>query len=820
MAGGVQAAVAVHIIGETPLSSEPAKIELPKAKLELTPPEDAPAASYRYDEAKIGELLQHEDDLIRGFATEQARLRRLDAQLLVDRLKDGDDFIFGQALEAVVDRQIEEATKPLEDLFLSGPAERAHQIATALGQLSPSSLLRISEEKGSLDDVTYSAVIGAAAVSSNAQALRLIERGLTRILLMSPERGHALCRAALISESEKAIKTVISAAVGESNGEAPEGKSYPNRAAVAAVAGLAPIDSRWEVGNAVLEHALNGLKKTAEQLSQPKALLDAIEAKNAGDILRALEPLAFAELRPGVEEDPALRTTPKRRQALLRVLVGRARDFENLEPAAAGVFVAAAEVAVGIVAAGALAEETSGAMKLVSKALEADPETLSQSSVEELAQLLSKKTPREMRRISSILVNEQFRSGSTFAHFAEASFRAGYGSLLISAASELQSEGLHHLLCEAAFEAVEDAESALLEIFDEETLEEKAAKLALLLAEHLRTERLGLAVAHRFYELRTIDKSLTARIIAYSALHEALPLLESRAYTREPEEAAWAVLALASSQPIEGKLAETVDNIRARRNKNTLAPLELELRCTTCGEKGFYGFLKAYFDPKPEENGPDPAYVGDTRCKACGTADTLALTEAGERIMHSHMLRQIEDGEAGRPIVAIVGPGSYDGKDGNKVGIARALREINARIEQTPAAIQPRLERARLRVLLHRVGVAEDLAAIRAEDPESVEALVVESTMLRQQEDYEKAAACLSQAWHALRSDAPRLYDSESASSLTQTVEDLLLDVADHGPIPAEIDLTSAKQRRSAHDTSAPKSRPPSKRRGFARRGG
>ncbi|MEO1228313.1 MAG: hypothetical protein AAFZ18_05355 [Myxococcota bacterium] len=800
--------MSVHIIGSGDASAAPEP--LPRPDLALPGPETADPVTPVLEDGAVIELLAHPDPVVRGFGVEQARERTSEAiaAALLARLDDDDPYVFGEALAVVAERRLPHAEAKVAELFAAESAteERAAALGTAYGRLAPERIAEAVREKGRLDDRAFGPVATALAVAGGDEVVAFFKKALGRAGMLNPARRRSLFTAALVSGDVGLCRRVLGDAVGDSNVEAPEGATFPSRAAVASLGGLPDSESRIERGDALYDRVREVLEEDAAPALADggKALKDALAKRRVADVLRALEPLTSLELLAEALDDEELGTLPQRRQGFLTALVARARDFEHLEIGASSIFLAAAAQAVSLVVSAGYPEASSEAMTSLAKALGVEPEALSVEDTADLAARFEAMTPRDMRRVHTILSRQAFRRAATLRRFTAAVAHAGHGVGFLEAVAESGGDDVFFgLVLGGLADAPEDAETTVLEMLEEETLGESAS-LAISLAERLRTERVALAVGRRFFDLREVDKTRTARAAMYSGDARLLPLLESRAFPHEPEEAAWVILSLVHGAPLEGKLEEAMERVRSRRGGST-DELEVELRCEHCHEVGTYSFARAYVDPEAKDEWGDPAFVGDTTCKACGAQDSLRPTPRGGQVLTAEMLSFIEAMQRGEATSPRVTP-SVTTIGGEKVGLSEALRRMNARIEESPTAIRPRLERARLRMVLRREGLHEDLAAVRAEDPDAVEASLLEATSMARDDNPIAALKLLTNVHARLRDPAnpPRIYDAGSLESVRNSVEDLMLEMAQQGlPVPKDVDLEPAVARRNAHAAAA-----------------
>ena len=541
---------------------------------------------------------------------------------MISRLSEEEDaFVFGEIVALLTDWKAGEATETLLDLFAEAKGVRAATLGTAIGRIAPEQLLDRVRARGRLDDEAFPAVATALAVAGGPAVAQYFDKALGRARMLNPERRRALYTAVLVSGDLKLCLRVLGDAVGDSNQEAPSGSIFPSRAAVASSVVSLLNTARLEAGEPLYEQTGQVLQEDAVSGLDPdqaKELNRALEARMVGDALRALAPLADLPLRDDADEDDDLARLPARRQGLLRALIERAKDIDRLEPAASTIFLTAAAQAAALVVSGGAPEKNSAGIQALSKALETDPEPLSNDSVETLSQRFEALTARQMRRVNTILVREPFRKAPTLQKLAEAVTRAGHGAGLISAAAESTDQTLRGLITMGMARTPEDAETAVLEVLDETQLEPQPAAMAMVLGERLRTERIALAVGRRFFELRQIEKALTAACSCIRATPDSF-LSSKPGLTRRTRGDGLGHSIFVHGAPVEGRLADALERIDALRYGAPRQPLEVELECERCKEVGIYAFERAYVDPEAgADKWGDPAFVGDVICKACG----------------------------------------------------------------------------------------------------------------------------------------------------------------------------------------------------------
>ena len=333
-----------------------------------------------------------------------------------------------------------------------------------------------------------------------------------------------------------------------------------------------------------------------------------------------------------------------------------------------------------------------------------------------------------------------------------------------------------------------------------------------MLGAEVRTERVALAVGRRFFDLRTKARLLTTQAVLRTADLRLIPLVESRAFRDEPEEVAWAVLSLVYDQPDSDRLTEALHRIEHAAHDHDHdddhdhdhdhdhgPQLDVLLQCEVCNETLRYRFERAFVDAEAKDELGDPAFVGPMICKACGTPDRLQATQETASILTQHMLAYLQAAQRGVPLdgAPLVSPAKMN-VGGKTMGLAAALRALNAEVAERPESIRTRLHRARTRMILRRPGVDEDLDAVFAADPESVEAEALKATEAMRNRAYDEAAQRAIRALRRLKTPPePRLYDVNEADELVESLEGYLLELSELGAaIPDDVDLRRARRLR------------------------
>jgi hypothetical protein len=799
--------MAVTIIGAKAPTTE--AFALPRAEVDLPSPASAPAGRLLFDHTAIEKLLVHPSPIVRTFGLEQIALR-LDEdfdEAVLRLLDDEDPEVLVEAIAILSRRKCARAVDAFARIFEKSFGEVAASAATALGRLDPARLLTLVKAKGRLDDEAYAATATALATVGSPEVIEFLDRALNRAGALSPERRGTLYGASLLSGNVELASRILTLAIADSERAEPEGSAFPTRAALGAMAGVPLGATGRGAGLELFDHAREILEKVvlpALGEAERSALSSALEKKRAGDVVTALLPVLSIASQPKdhapIAEDgdlvEELGSMFERRRGLLRALGARADGIGKLELKASALFVAAAAKAAIVLVAGRADEASSEGLVAMSKALEGErsAEQLAAMSLEDLTELFRSKSPRLMRRVLAVLTRETFRRSRTLTKFAKAAILGGHAKDLLEALGDTQQAGVHDPILDAFAECVAPSEAAVVEIFAEHPLPEKTLPYALAVAEDLRTERVGLAIARRFYDLRDHGRAAVARTLMRVGDPRFIPLLESRAYRREPEEIAWAILSSIHGAPLEGRLAAAHDSAR---NAAAEEGVVLPLRCKRCKEVLTYLFERVFVDPEAKDAWGDPAFAGEVKCKACGLeSEPFESTDAAVQILSQHMLELLSERRMGRPGSGLVLPGLTQ-VGGRRMGFAAALRQLDQDVAASPDGIRIRLHRARIRMMLARPSATDDLDKVLDLDPASIEALMLRASVRARNGDYGGAAADLVSALRRIaKPEDVRLYDHDDITSLKVTVEDLLLDMKTMGAeVPADIDLSASQGR-------------------------
>jgi hypothetical protein len=788
-------------------SSTPAPTPgLPEPEVALPHPGAAPEAHRVLDTAALVALMQSESPLVRTFAVEQATLR--DDPALLDavaaRVLEDDELVAMEAVSVLTHHRYKAGADAVAERFLRSGGELAAVCASALGDLAPERLLDAARSRGRMDDETFAGVATALGIIGTEDAVAYLDKALNRAGAVSPDRRGALYGAALLSGNERLAGRVLSLALADSAKDEPDNASFPPRAALVVLSGLPTQYSRQDAGLEVFDHARELLE--AEVLpalpeEAQEALQAAMKAKRTGDVIAALAPVLDAPPSTApVDPEDELGSMPRRRRGLLAALVARREALGQLDPKPGAVFVAAAAQAATVILAHDLGEATSPAMVAIAKGLEGakSPAELADMDAAALAAFFGARSERELRRVANALVRQHFRRALTLRKFFGALFAAGHGKAAIIAAAEVQEPQIHSALARAATHHVAAAEAVVVEMLQDRETEAAAVPLLLQVSESVRTERVALALGRRFFALRPKGRARLARACLRTGDARLLPLLESRAFPDEAEEVAWVVLSLIHQRPVEGKLAEAVQ--RTLRDREEVAPdprIRVPMTCTACQETNTYLYNRAFVDVEAKDEYGDPAFAGDQVCKACGATDTLVANEETARVLTSYMMELLQAAQAG----LLEGPPPVSPAQtevgGRKMGLAAALRVLKQEIEASPDAVRPRLQRARLLILLERSGAQADLDAALRQAPDSPEVRAMEASLLMRSGRRDEAMTRCAEAVRALTSaNPPRLYDAQSAARLQASLEDYMAELEAQGaPAPEGVDLTGARAR-------------------------
>lgn len=793
--------MAIQIIGASRGAEQPSS-PLEAIDVDLPPPGTAPAGKVPLGDELVRGLLAHPSHLVRSYALEQASQRPGDewSAAIAPLIADSDPGVAADAIHLLAERKYKPGVDAIVERFQNGARELAAYAATALGILAPERLLEAVKQRGRLDDEAYAATAVALAEIASPEVIEFLDKALNRAGALSPERRGALFGACLLSGSPELANRVISQAIEDSKRDEQEGGVFPSRQAFAAVSGVPSPYASKGAGLELFDQTREAVEGSILPLL-PEAHREQVEAalrsKRPGAVLGALA--VVLDLPPVEAAEPSLpAAVPARRRGLLRALVARKDDLDALELKAAAVFIAAATQAAGVVALGASTDATSPALLALGKALEPKVEavTLAQMSETELTELFRGKQDQEMRRVVSILTHERVRLPETLRRMARAIFAGGHAQQLWEAAAEVSDGDVHEAVLSALAGSGAAAEPMIVEALTRTPLEPKLAVLALLAANKVRSERIALALGRRFAELRELARTTLVRAILRQGDPRLVDVLRKRAFRDEPEELTWALLMQIHGLDGGPKLADALERIE--HGFPAPAPLRVPLRCKRCKEELSYGFDRAMVDIETKDRFGDPAFVGDVTCKACGAEDQLEPTPEAGSVLTAYLLESLKHAQRGEPLGGVLVTPGQTVVHGKPVGFARALRQLDEDVQASPTSIRARLARGRLRLLLKRKNVEEDVAAVLEADPRAAEAHALRAGLHSRRGEHAAAMASAIAAYRLLTQDPPaRIYDTDSAEALKAQLEVFLVDLEKHGggAPPAEIDLTEARAR-------------------------
>lgn len=790
----------IILSGRTDAPSEP----LARAEVELPHPDAAPAATPTLSAADLERLAGSEHVLVRSLIAERI-VRSVDPKahtaLALKLLADPDPGIRGLIVE-VAGELGAPALEPVSTMFKQDGGEIAGQAARALALISPARLFEDLKARARLDDAAYGPALSAVALLDTAEAADYLSKSMNRAGALSPERRAGLYSAVLLSGKTELATRAIGAAVSESRGEEAEGGAFPTRIALTSLCGLPPGAAAKVNGESLWKQLGEGDPEAASWLDRldRRAVETAIRKKDIKGLLLALSPALDRSAPSAATAEQA--SVMRRRQGSLRALVSQSASIATLDAAAAGVFAAAALSAAELVVLASEPPESSPAAQTLGKLLEAAPAELAAFSSESWVTRLREGGERKMRQIAGVLANEAAYNVSFVERILEAMAAAGGASVLLETAATAKRREFAAVAVKALVAHPAEAEPVAREVLERRPLEEGPTRIALAVAARSSTQRLAAVIGRRFYELREIARYPLIDAVVQLGDVRLLPLLASRAFPDEPEELGYVVLSLVRGDALEGKLKESLE--RALKNPApTEADLDeerirLPLRCKHCKETLSYAFRRVYVDPKSEAQDGDPAFVGEVKCKACGTPEQLESTPAATAVMSNSMMELLVAQRSGIPpqSMPLVLPRTLRVK-GKEVGLAKALRELDEELKLAPDSVRGRLRRGRVRLILWRSGAAEDADAVLAADPRSPEGFLLRGSTRAQRGDYAGAVADIAEGVRILRADAePRLYEGER-DDLRKDAEDGLLELEALGAeIPAELDLEEARQRR------------------------
>lgn len=781
------------------------RLQLPTAELDLPLPDAVPEAHRVIDVEQVQRLLSHSSEIVRNLMVD--RIGRLpEGKSLADKLiplvGDATDRVAADTIRLLGSFEHSAAIDSIEKRFESASGEVAAEAATALGRLAPDRLLEAVKRRSRLDDHAYVQAMTALARCESPAALDYLGRSMNRAGAIAPERRAALYSVALLSGSAELCARVIGMALSDSRSEERPGEVSPARAALASLAGFAPAHAAQSVGGALLENLREpiGERLPGVPADRIEAMEQALRKKQLGTAIDALAPLLARSTPGGISEEQG--SVLRRRRGVLKALIDQKDAIERLPPEAGALFVMVAIAQAELVSLASSAASDSPAVITLSKLLATSPAEVAALSQADLKARFESEGERRMRQVAGILSNEAVYGQATLEHFLNALVEAGGAAPLFDAAVGSKQEGFVSEAVRALVAHPSIAEPVIREVLERRPLETEPTRLALIAAARLGTERLSLVIARRFYDLRQAARFALVEAIVQIGDVRLRPLLESRGFPGEVEEAAGVMLAVLAGEPVEGVLKEKLERIQTTAAPTLLGETEeelrLPLRCKRCDETLTYGVKRVFLDPKSESEDGDAIFAGDFACKACGGVDTLATTPMAAQLMSESMLSMIQAQREGAPIVPRVIPRTTR-IAGKELGVAAALREAEKMVVESPDSIRARLMRARIRLMLWRKSAREDAEKVLSIDPRSPEGLLLLGGALAQERQLDQARDRLADAYRLLEgSEEPRFYESDERG-IRQEVEDALLELEEMEiQLPADLSLDAARERRTA----------------------
>ncbi|MEE2901752.1 MAG: HEAT repeat domain-containing protein [Myxococcota bacterium] len=785
--------MAITIIGESKAAGADV-LSFPEHNLPA--PETAPVLQEIWSTDEISKLLRHEHPMIRTFALRKIADTKKDDLFpaLIERIEDPDPAVARTAIEIVGELNLKDAIENLTKIFSSSTGELAADAAVALGRIEPQILADLVRKRGRLDDYAYAITTMQLARVETEDARAYLKKAMDRAGALSTGRRVALYTAGLMSGDTALIKRVLANAMADSRTEPKEGEpDSAARLAVGAAAGLPASMSRISAGEALLK----SIAPESDDRIQDDAQKVFVASLRNNEPVKAIQGLAPLTVH-GVSEmaRPELQSAGRRCRALLDILIEQAPKMTGFSPEALAVFAAAALDSAAVVHSSQNNPAEAPALIALGKVFEIEPNVFIESSSEELRDLFSTQTSRDVRQTCKILAVNPIEEDLALDKIVTALVTAENGTAVIDAAAEAQTEHLGRALLRVARSQREHAETIALEALQRRPLEEHVATLALIIAAELGTKRLSLAIGRRFLELRKIDRMRFANAIIKLGDLDLIEMVKARAYADEPEEAAWVLLSLLGNHSIENELAEATARVKKREELRDDYRLALPLQCENCGELLTYRMFSVFIDPQATDRHGDPAFVGDTRCKACGVEDKLKATDIAARIMTESMMSALANFEQGKvseaPPRVVPRRTRYNGKD---MSVADAARQADKDVIESPESIRAHLRRARIRLLLRRYNTIEDAGRAKEIDPRSAEAMYVMAGALAQKGDLDEAVRELVEARDILLAEEnPRLYE-ETKEVLLREADNSLLQLENLGAkIPEELDLSKARK--------------------------
>jgi hypothetical protein len=794
--------MAITLIGQS-AKNERAESKLPTVELELGSPSSAPEAQRLFDDARLTALAAHPHALVRELVVsrlDEPKAADAHRALLEALARDADERVAALALEVLSRFGDARSLELAVERFRAPSAAIAGAAAGLLGRLDPDRLLAESKSRPRLDDALHARVMTAYARAESEAVTAELSKALNRAGVLSPLRRASLYAAALLTGQGALAGRVIGVAIDESRLPADDEAAglLPGRAALVALAGLDQSMASVAVGEQVLaslEASVGRGEAAWTRELDPQPLRVALQKKAWADALQALAPALDRAVPPGASEEQA--AVVRRRRGALQALVQARAAIASLPAGAAALFLSAAVSAAELVLLASRRAEDSPSIQTLARFLEVEPSYLLGENAESLAIKLTAEGERRLRQVAGILSRESTYEGGLFDRLLDAVVSAGGAAPLFDAAATSNSNGFVLGVLRALVRFPAQSEAAVVAALEERPLDARRTALALRIGSAIATERVVRAIGRRFYELRAVDRLSLVESVTALADPRLLPALASRAYRDEPERMPFVLTSLVAGAAVEGTVAEALADVEGRARDVEEDGIRVLLACKACGERLSYLFERIYVDPKAKGQDGDPAFVGDVVCKACAAVDQLEVTPEATSAMTEAMMELLMAARAG---VAPSGPMRVVPRairvGTEELGIARALRNAEAALAQSPDSLRARLRRGRLRLLLARSTALEDAEAVLARDPRSPEALALRGGIHMVAGRHAEAVSDFVESLAHLRAPQEgRLYEDDKADAVINA-EDALFELQILGAaIPDDVDLSAARAR-------------------------
>ncbi|MBI2372584.1 MAG: HEAT repeat domain-containing protein [Deltaproteobacteria bacterium] len=750
---------------------------LPEVELDFPAPLAPPPGSPLWTTDKLLTLLESGNAIARRFA-----LRRLSrssepraTQALVDHVSDPNVEVVLAALSFIEDRDFHVAAEPVEKCLRGTTEPRVRMAAChALGRIAPERVIEILQRGPRLDDEEVITLVTSLAAKWPAGTSEYLARALNRAGAASPGRRTGIYTAVLLGPDVSLIERVLGLAIADSR---KDGQAMaPARLALGVLSPDARMLSR-DSGERLFR-ALRDAPRTGWGPEPTEKIEAALRRGKVGEAIRVVGEV--------VGTAPSKHEVVPRPEGLLLGLVNAARSIDELEPAMAAPFLAAA------LSIGTRLRVLDAAQSARAKMIEmlGVGEGAARDEIEARVRSLSNET----RESLLVCLRAEAKPQDQLDQDVVVSLARAAPALVLEEAARDPEGVVFEILHFSASDATPDLEPLIVDRLVSRATSEDDLGVALNLAGVLATERTSAALGRRFYELRTRARVELLGAVDLSGDPRLFAAVKSRAFEDEVEGAVALALAAIAGGPQDPALEAAAHRWFDRPGLERHG-IPLEMKCSRCGEILTYRATRVFLDPeRPDRR---PALAGDRKCKACGAAaERLSLTDQGHQSIRMVMLSQLAEREADDTEVPIVMPVAIEiGK--KSVPLPEALEQLDADLARSPTAIRPRLKRARILMLLERSAASEDVAAVLEVDPSSAEAKLLSAQILAKKGRASEAITTLADALKTLRGGNARLYERD-LPEMHGFCERLLLDFEAAGEdLPADLDLHEARVRRA-----------------------